>query len=68
MERRWFGDKCRAQMGQHWELRFRESRQLKHALKKRRNPFIKRPWLARTVDRYGRPRNHPLFQNPQNSD
>jgi hypothetical protein len=68
MERRWFGDEGRALPQRHWGMTFHESYRLNLDLKKRRNPFIKRPWLLRTIDRHGRPPNHPLFQTSKNSD
>jgi hypothetical protein len=68
MLHRWFGKEGRVQLGQHWELTFREWCLFNRDLRKRRNPFVKRPWLLRNVDRHGRPRNHPLFQPTQNSN
>ena len=67
MVHRWFGSELRALPQRHWGLTFSEWYRLNRDLKKRRNPFIKRPWRIQTMDRHGRPRNHPLFRKSENS-
>jgi hypothetical protein len=63
-ERRWFGGEGRANLSMHWGLTAKEWYRLNHQLKKRRNPFIKRPWTPRMFDPHGRPRGNPLFRLP----
>jgi hypothetical protein len=66
MVHRWFGDHGRANPARHWGMTFSEWYREALDLRKRLNPFVKRPWLLRNVDRHGRPRKHPLFQDPEN--
>ncbi len=65
---RWFGDQIRADPARHWGLTFHEWYMMKFDGKKRRNPFVKIPWLLRNIDRNGRPAYHPLFQKPKLSE
>jgi hypothetical protein len=68
MVHRWFGDQIRTDQARHWGMTFHEWYRMKFYNQKRRNPFVKRPWLLRDIDRYGRPKNHPLYQKPKISD
>ena len=58
---RWFGDQIRDNPAWMFGMTFSERYRGRYENKKRRNPFIKRPWPLAKLDRHGRPKTHPLF-------
>jgi hypothetical protein len=64
IKHRWFGREGRACLHCHWGMTNGEWYRERHEHSKRRNRFVKRPWIPRTIDYHGRPDYHPLFEKP----